>query len=160
MASCAEWLDTLSQGAPSVCWAQKRHLKAARRPAPSAAPAAAREVTASLPTQPAPRPRSGQPVRTAGVKAPVAQGARAGQPFSRSQSRNSLLKGKQRGGLAGDSWLVVPGSHLWGAPSSSSSCCWWICLVWGPVQLPSPPWCCGGGSPNGLSSGAPCAPSP
>lgn len=50
--------------------------------------------------------------QSAGVKACVARVARAGQAFSRSLSRNSLLKGKQRGGLAGVSWPVVPGSSF------------------------------------------------
>lgn len=40
----------------------------------------------------------------------MARAARAGQPFSRSQSRNPLLKRKRRGGWAGASWLEVPGA--------------------------------------------------
>ena len=50
----------------------------------------------------------------AGAEARVAQAARAGRVLSRSQSRNSLLKGKQRGCLAGVSGPAVPGSRLWG----------------------------------------------
>lgn len=54
----------------------------------------------------------------AGAEACVAQAARAGRVFSQSQSRNSLLKGKQRGCLAGVLGPAVPGSHLRGGTVS------------------------------------------
>lgn len=107
MPSCAERLDRLSQGAPSCVQGSEMSPWGCEEACSSG------EVTAFLPTLPVPRPRSGQPVRRAGGKARVARAARAGQPFSRSQSRNPLLKRKQRGGLAGVSWLVVPRSRLW-----------------------------------------------
>lgn len=107
MPSCAERLDRLSQGAPSCVPGSEMSPWGCEEACSSG------EVTAFLPTLPVPRPHSGQPVRRAGGKARVARAARAGQPFSRSQSRNPLLKRKQRGGLAGVSWLVVPRSRLW-----------------------------------------------
>lgn len=85
MPSCAERLDRLSQGAPSCVQGSEMSPWGCEEACSSG------EVTAFLPTLPVPRPRSGQPVRRAGGKARVARAARAGQPFSRSQSRNPLL---------------------------------------------------------------------
>lgn len=91
-------------------------LGAVRRPALSAAPTAAREITASLPT--------GFPGHTlaglvkCGSGGLRGSGAKAGQVFSRSQSRNPLLKGKQRGRLARALGPVVPESRLRGGAVS------------------------------------------
>lgn len=51
----------------------------------------------------------GQPGQSGGVEACVAQVARAGQAFSRSRSRSSLLKGKQR-----DAWQEFQGQQCLG----------------------------------------------
>ena len=92
-------------------------LGAVRRPAPSAAPTAAREITASLPTGFPGHTLAGL-VKKCGSGGLRGSGVRAGQVFSRSQSRNSLLKGKQRGRLARALGPVVPKSRLRGGTVS------------------------------------------